>query len=418
MQSARSLPGPMNPAILGNDGTMNDLLESAGTVLDDVVALRRHVHAEPELGLDNPRTQALVLEALDGLPLEVRTGSGLTSVVADLVGATDGPTVLLRADTDALPMTEDTGLDFRSTIDGRAHACGHDAHTAMLVGAAKVLAARRHELPGRVRFMFQPGEEGFAGARLMIDEGVLDGVDRAFALHITPNQRVGTASCRPGPLLAGDTSITVTIRGRGGHASSPHHATDPIPATAAIITALQTTVTREVDVFDPAVLTIAHVVAGTTTNVIPETAFFEGTIRCISERTRARIREAVARTIRGVAEAHGCTAEIELVDGYPVTLNDHGEAARFAEVCRTTLGEKSHRVLPAPAMGGEDFSFVLQQVPGVMAFLGVCPATESDPLSAPSLHSNRMVLDEDGLVHGIALHAAMALDRGRIADGS
>ena len=408
----------MNPATLGNDGNMNDLLEAAGTVAGDVVALRRDLHAEPELGLDNPRTQALVLDALDGLPLEVRTGTGLTSVVADLVGATDGPTVLLRADTDALPMTEDTDLEFRSTIDGRAHACGHDAHTAMLVGAARVLAARRNELQGRVRFMFQPGEEGFAGARLMIDEGVLDNVDRAFALHVSPNQRVGTASSRPGPLLAGDTSITVTVRGHGGHASTPHLATDPIPATAAIITALQTTVTREVDVFDPAVLTIAHVVAGTTTNVIPETAFFEGTIRCISERTRTRIREAVARTIRGVAEAHGCTVDIEMVDGYPVTLNDVGEAARFAEVCRATLGEDGHRLMPAPAMGGEDFSYVLQKVPGVMAFLGVCPATEPNPRSAPSLHSNRMELNEDGLVHGIALHAAMALHTGQIADGS
>ena len=408
----------MNPATLGNDGNMNDLLEAAGTVAGDVVALRRDLHAEPELGLDNPRTQALVLDALDGLPLEVRTGTGLTSVVADLVGATDGPTVLLRADTDALPMTEDTDLEFRSTIDGRAHACGHDAHTAMLVGAARVLATRRNELQGRVRFMFQPGEEGFAGARLMIDEGVLDNVDRAFALHVSPNQRVGTASCRPGPLLAGDTSISVTVRGHGGHASTPHLATDPIPATAAIITALQTTVTREVDVFDPAVLTIAHVVAGTTTNVIPETAFFEGTIRCISERTRTRIREAVARTIRGVAEAHGCTVDIEMVDGYPVTLNDVGEAARFAEVCRATLGEDGHRLMPTPAMGGEDFSYVLQKVPGVMAFLGVCPATEPNPRSAPSLHSNRMELNEDGLVHGIALHAAMALHTGQIADGS
>lgn len=408
----------MNPATLGNDGNMNDLLEAAGTVAGDVVALRRDLHAEPELGLENPRTQALVLDALDGLPLEVRTGTGLTSVVADLVGATDGPTVLLRADTDALPMTEDTDLEFRSTIDGRAHACGHDAHTAMLVGAARVLAARRNELQGRVRFMFQPGEEGFAGARLMIDEGVLDNVDRAFALHVSPNQRVGTASCRPGPLLAGDTSITVTVRGHGGHASTPHLATDPIPATAAIITALQTTVTREVDVFDPTVLTIAHVVAGTTSNVIPETALFEGTIRCISERTRTRIREAVARTIRGVAEAHGCTVDIEMVDGYPVTLNDVGEAARFAEVCRATLGEDGHRLMPAPAMGGEDFSYVLQKVPGVMAFLGVCPATEPNPRSAPSLHSNRMELNEDGLVHGIALHAAMALHTGQIADGS
>jgi len=391
---------------------MHQLLDAAAAVTNDVIALRRDLHRHPELGLDNPYTQARVLAALDGLPLDIRSGSACTSVVADLVGDHDGPTVLLRADTDALPMTEDTDLEFSSEVDGRAHACGHDAHTAMLVGAAKVLSARRDEIRGRVRFMFQPGEEGFAGARLMIDEGVLDGVSRAFALHISPNQRVGTASCRAGALLAGDTSITVTVTGRGGHASAPYQATDPIPATAAIITALQTAVTREINVFDPAVLTIAHLVAGTTTNVIPETAFFEGTIRCVSEHTRKRIREAVARTVHGVAEAHGCTASLEMVDGYPVTVNDPVEAARFAAVCTATLGDDSHRVLPAPAMGGEDFSYVLQEVPGAMAFLGVCPADEPDPRTAPSLHSNRMHLDEDGLVHGVALHVGMALHHG------
>jgi len=395
---------------------MPDLLDAATAVLPDVVALRRDLHQHPELGLDNPDTQSRVLDALSGLGLDVRTGTGITSVVADLVGDVDGPTVLLRADTDALPMTEDTDLDYRSTIDGRAHACGHDAHTAMLVGAARILSARRNEVAGRVRFMFQPGEEGFAGARVMIDEGVLDGVDRAFALHISPNQRVGTASCRAGALLAGDTSITCTITGRGGHASAPYRATDPIPATAAVITALQTAITREIDVFDPAVLTIAHLVAGTTTNVIPETAFFEGTIRCISEHTRKRVREVVARTIHGVAEAHGCTADLEMVDGYPVTMNDPGEAARFAAVCTASLGPDSHRVLPAPAMGGEDFAYVLREVPGVMAFLGVCPADEPDPRTAPSLHSNRMRLNEDAMAHGMALHVGMALHRS--PDGS
>ena len=395
---------------------MHQLLDAASAVTNDIIALRRDLHRHPELGLDNPSTQVRVLAALDGLGLDVRTGTGCTSVVADLVGTHDGPTVLLRADTDALPMTEDSGLDFQSTVEGRAHACGHDAHTAMLVGAARVLSTRRDEIQGRVRFMFQPGEEGFAGARIMIDEGVLDGVDRAFALHVSPNQRIGTASSRAGALLAGDTSITVTITGRGGHASAPHHTTDPIPATAAIITALQTAVTREIDVFDPAVLTVAHLVAGTTTNVIPETAIFEGTIRCVSEHTRTRIREAVARTVHGVAEAHGCTASLEMVDGYPVTMNDPTEAARFAEVCTTTLGNESHRVMPAPAMGGEDFSYVLQKVPGVMAFLGVCPDDEPDPRKAPPLHSNRMRLNEAGLVHGIALHVGMALHGGSALD--
>ena len=343
---------------------MRELLQEAGAVYGEVVALRRDVHRYPELGLDNPITQRRIVSALSDLPLAVRTGDGLTSVIADLDGQGSGrpSTVLLRADTDALPMTEESGEDFCSVEEGRAHACGHDAHTAMLVGAARVLSDRRDEITGRVRFMFQPGEEGFAGARVMINEGVLDGVDRAFALHISPNQRVGVASCRPGAVLAGDTSITCTITGRGGHASAPYRATDPIPATAAIITALQTAVTREIDVFDPTVLTIAHVVAGTTTNVIPETAFFEGTVRCISERTRERIREVVARTIHGVAEAHGCTANLEMVDGYPVTMNDPTEAARFAEVCTSALGDDSYRLLPAPSMGGEDFAYVLQEL--------------------------------------------------------
>ncbi|MBJ30715.1 MAG: amidohydrolase [Acidimicrobiaceae bacterium] len=391
---------------------MNGHFDAAQTVMDDVVALRRDLHRHPELGLDNPGTRDRILTALDGLPLEVSTGEGCTSVVADLVGAEDGPTVLLRADTDALPMTEDTDVDYRSTVDGRAHACGHDAHTAMLVGAAKVLSSRRDEVKGRVRFMFQPGEEGFAGAKVMIDEGVLDGVDRAFALHITTNQRVGIASSRPGPLLAGDTSLSVTIHGRGGHASAPYRATDPIPAMAATISALQTAVTREVDVFNPALLTVAHVVAGTTTNVIPETAFFEGTIRCVSESARSIIKAAVERTCRGMAGAHGCTAEVEMVDGYPVTMNDPDEDARFVEVCRATLGHDAHLVLPAPAMGGEDFSYVLQQVPGIMANLGVCPVDESDPRKAPGLHSNRMRLEEAGMAHGVALHVGMALHNG------
>jgi len=391
---------------------MHELLGAANAVLPDIVTLRRDLHRYPELGLDNPATQARVMEALSDLPLDVRAGTGTTSVVADLVGDREGPTVLLRADTDALPMTEDTGLEYQSTVEGRAHACGHDAHTAMLVGAARILSDRRDEIPGRVRFMFQPGEEGFAGARVMIDEGVLDGVDRAFALHISPNQRIGVASCRPGAMLAGDTSITCTITGRGGHASAPHRATDPIPVAAAIITALQTAVTREIDVFDPAVLTIAHLVAGTTINVIPETAFFEGTIRCISEHTRNHVREVVNRTIHGVAEAHGCTANLEMVDGYPVTMNDPAEATRFAEVCTRALGDGSYRLLPAPSMGGEDFAYVLREVPGVMAFLGVCPADEPDPRAAPSLHSNRMRLNEDGMAHGVALHVGMALHDG------
>ena len=211
--------------------------------------------------------------------------------------------------------------------------------------------------------------------------------------------------------MASTDGMHVTVRGRGGHASMPHFCTDPVPAMAAMITAIQTAVTREIDAFDPALVTVAHVEAGTTVNVIPETAFFEGTIRCVSEKTRRRIREAVERVCTQIAAAHGCSAEVDLVEGYPVTVNDAGEAARFAAVCEATLGEKSHLTLPSPVMGGEDFSMLLQRVPGAMALLGVCPADIADSREAPQCHSHRMRLDEAGLRHGIALHAAMALDR-------
>ena len=347
---------------------MNELLDAASSVFDDVVAFRRDIHQHPELGLDNPRTQEKILDALNGLPLNISTGKGLTSVVADLDGANDGPTILLRADTDALPMTEDSNESFCSLDPDKAHACGHDAHTAMLVGAARLLSQRREELSGRVRFMFQPGEEGAGGAPIMIEEGVLKDVDRAFAIHITPNIPTGYAACRPGPFMASTDTLRVTVTGKGGHASTPYLCTDPIPAMATMITSLQTAVTREINAFDPALISITHVEGGTTTNVIPETVFFEGTIRCVSERSRDKVREAIRRVCTQIALAHECEASISLEEGYPVTVNHADQSDFFGKVCERTLGEGKFLTMPSPVMGGEDFSYVLQQVPGVMAF--------------------------------------------------
>ena len=253
----------------------HELIAAAGAVQDGVVELRRAIHREPELELDLPRTQAKVLDALAGLPLTVRTGTGLSSVVADLDGERPGPTVVLRADMDALPMPEDTGLDYASTVDGVMHACGHDAHTAMLVGAARLLAARRGRLAGRVRLFFQPGEEGQGGARLAIDEGLLDATDGgepvswAFAIHQSPTFPARLVATRPGPILASADEFRIDVRGRGGHASMPHHANDPIPVACELVQALQVFVTRRVDAFDPAVVTVTRIAAGTTTNVIP-----------------------------------------------------------------------------------------------------------------------------------------------------
>jgi amidohydrolase len=391
-----------------------EVLSEAQGVLDDAILLRRRIHRHPEIGLTLPRTQAAVLEALDGLGLETRTGQRTTSVLARLVGGTPGPTILLRADMDALPLREQTGVPFASEVDGAMHACGHDAHVAMLVGAARVLARRRGELAGSVLFMFQPGEEGYHGARVMLEEGLLDGAATptgAFALHVTHREVAGVITTRPGPMLASGDTIQITVRGKGGHASAPHDCLDPIPVACEIVQAFQTLVTRRVNVFDPAVITIGKIEAGTTRNVIPETAHLLGTVRTVSEVTRERVLEGVRRVAHGIATAHGAEAAVELIRGYPVTSNDAGFADFVLDTAREVLGADRVTPMRHPVMGSEDFSYVLQRVPGAMANLGTRP----DRGEVYPNHSNRMLLNEAALASGIALHVAVArrfLERG------
>jgi hippurate hydrolase len=386
-----------------------DLQSLAQEFVPETIELRRELHANPELGLQLPETQKRVLDALTGLGLDITLGESVTSVVADLDTGRDGPTVLLRGDMDALPLTEDTDLPFKSKVEGRMHACGHDSHVAMLVGAAKLLSANRQELSGRIRFMFQPGEEGFHGARNMIEEGVLDGVDRAFAIHVTTNLPVGVVGCRGGTLLASSDELRITVHGKGGHASAPHHARDPIPAAAAMVGGFQTMITRDVNVFDPAVVTIAHITSGTTNNIIPEAAYMEGTIRAVSEETRELVQSRISRVAEGIAAAHGCGCDVDIVKGYPVTINDPAMAELVGKTADQTLGDGRYLTTPAPIMGAEDFSYVLQKVPGAMMSLGACPADVGSPEDAIPLHSNRMMLNEDVLQTGIAMHAAMAM---------
>ncbi|HKE76139.1 MAG TPA: M20 family metallopeptidase [Acidimicrobiales bacterium] len=396
----------------------DDLLAEAGALHDDVVALRRDLHRRPELGLDLPATQARVLDALDGLPLSVATGEGLSSIVADLDGGRPGPTVLLRADMDALPMPDDTGLDYASEVDGVMHACGHDAHTAMLVGAARLLSERRGDLAGRVRFFFQPGEEGEGGAPRALEEGLLDAgaagaaggepVSWAFAIHQSPSIPSGLVATRPGALLASADVVLVTVEGKGGHASMPHEANDPIPVACAIVGALQTWVTRRVDVFTPAVITIGRIRAGTVGNVIPERAEMEGTLRTVAPRVQEEAQAAIRRIAEHTAAAHEMTAKVRIVDGYPVTVNDDAAADEVLGAARWLLGDERAVALPSPVMGAEDFSYILQQVPGAMAFLGTRPPGVPRGQVAPN-HSNRMVLDEGALPTGVALYATAAL---------
>lgn len=394
----------------------DDLLRAAGDVQDDVVALRRAIHRDPELDLDLPRTQARVLEALDGLPLTVRLGERQSSIVADLDGGEPGPTVLLRADMDALPVAEGTGLDYASSVDGAMHACGHDTHTATLVGAARLLVERRGALHGRVRFFFQPGEEGRHGARVALEEGLLDATDGgervpyAFALHQSPSMRGGAVATKPGPIMASADEFTITVRGRGGHASMPHYAADPIPVACEVVGALQAFVTRRVDVFDPAVVTVGRISAGSTTNVIPEVAHMSGTIRAVSAGTRGAVRAGLERVATNIAAAHDMAAEVRLRAGYPVTVNHAEPAAEALEVTAAVAGEDHVEPMVAPVMGAEDFSYLLDEVPGVMAFLGTRPAGMRASQAAPN-HSNRMMLAEDAMATGVAVHTAVALRR-------
>jgi hippurate hydrolase len=347
----------------------------------------------------------------------VRTGAATTSVVATLEGARPGPAIVLRGDMDALPLQEDTGVEFASQTPGAMHACGHDAHTAMLVGAMRLLADRRGELAGRVIAMFQPGEEGSNGAKVMIDEGLLDqaeggqdpSITGAFAIHITPSVPSGLIVGKAGAMLASADEFTILVNGRGGHGSMPHQALDPIPIACEIVLALQSAVTRRVDVFDPVVITVGEVRAGTTTNVIPPTARLRGTIRATSPRAREQAAQLVRQVADGIATAHGATAGVEHHLGYGVTINDAGFVGRIDEVARALLGD--HRVaipVPNPVMGAEDFGEVLQRVPGAMVFLGACP-DDLEPSSAPPNHSNLMRINETAMVTGVALHAAMAL---------
>ena len=394
---------------------LDGLLDEAGAQLDDAIDLRRRIHEQPELGNDLPETQAKVLDALDGLPLTITTGDGLSSVIAVLDGDEPGATVLLRGDMDALPMPEDTDLEFKSRVDGAMHACGHDTHVAMLAGAAKLLSAHRGSLRGRVAFMFQPGEEGHDGAKHMLDEGLLatttagaEPVSMAFAIHQTPTIPNGMIATKGSSLMASADTFLITVRGRGGHASMPHHTADPIPVACEMVGAFQTMVTRRVDAFDPAVVTVARIRAGTTSNVIPETAELHGTVRTVSEKARDSVLADIDRVAQGIAAAHGMTAEVTIQRGYPVTVNDADAAAFALETAGALLGSQHTVEMPTPVMGAEDWSYVLQQVPGAMAFLGTRPDGIPPSEVAPN-HSNRMVLDETAMVPGIAAYAAVAL---------
>jgi amidohydrolase len=394
------------------------LLDDARAMAGDLADLRHRLHRRPEIGLKLQQTQATVLAALDGLDIEIHTGKELGSVTAVVRGSgagehRDDGVVLLRADMDALPVHEEVDVPFRSTVDGVMHACGHDLHTSMLVGAARLLHAQRERLPGDVVLMFQPGEEGFDGARRMIDEGVLGAAgrpaDAAFALHVMPNMwRRGQVASRRGSIMAASDGLFVTVHGSGGHGSSPHLTRDPIPATCEMVLALQTAVNRNIDAFAPVVVTVGSLHAGTRRNIIPETASFEATVRTFDRSVRRKVRDLVQQVCRGVGDAHGLDVDIEYLEEYPVTVNDADSVDFAMDVANEVLGERRTVTMEKPITGTEDFSRVIERVPGAMLFLGACP-DDRDPETAPSNHSPHAAFDDRVIPEGAALYAELAM---------
>lgn len=396
---------------------MTSTTDIAARLHPELQALRRELHADPELGNDNPRTQARILAALDGLDLKITTGESVTSVVAVLRGraetAGERPIVLLRGDMDGLPVTEATGQPFASTT-GTMHACGHDLHVAGLVGAVRILHELRDELPGDVVFMFQPGEEGPGGAAPMIAEGVLDAAgrraDAAFGLHVISAQApLGVWTGRAGVLMAAADQCYIAVRGVGGHGSQPHRSKDPVPVACEIVLALQAMVTRQFDAFDPVVVTAGRIVGGTKENIIPDDAHIDLTVRTFSKTNHDQVPERIERLARGIAEAHGLSAEVNYVPGYPVTVNDDAAYALMTDTVTDLFGAERYVEMPFPEAGAEDFSYVLEQVPGAYIFVSAYPGDDWN--TAATNHSPRALFDDVVLADCSALLAEVTLRR-------
>lgn len=383
-----------------------DWLALARAERDWIVAVRREIHRHPEVMYEEVRTSAVVRRELDALGIPYRHPVAITGVVAT-IGNGDGPCVALRADMDALPIHEAADVPFKSEIDGKMHACGHDCHTAMLLGAARVLKAHESSIRGTVKLLFQPAEEGGAGGLRMCDEGALASprVDRAFGIHVWPYIPTGTVAGRAGTFLAATGMVHIVVSGVGGHAAMPHTTVDPIVASAAVVTALQTVVSRSTDPLEAAVVSITTIHGGEAFNVIPPSVTITGTIRSLSTTGLQALQAKIRTVAAGVAAGYGCEAAVTFPSpDYPATVNDAASWQLAGEVAGAMLGERAVHEVP-PVMGGEDFSYVLERVPGCFVGLGVAnPAIGA----TFGVHHPKFMVDEEALPIGAALHAAMA----------
>ncbi len=383
------------------------MLEIPQRIIDDAIALRRDLHAHPELGFQETRTAAIVAGRLRELGYDVHEGIATTGVVGVMTGVRPGKTIMLRADMDALPLAEESGAPYASTVAGKMHACGHDGHVAILLTAAALIAQRRGELAGTIVLCFQPAEEGQGGARAMVAEGMLErfGVERAYGLHLFSQLATGTLGFREGPFYASSDSIEITIEGFGGHGAAPHLSIDPILVAAEFIASIQKVVSRFIDPLEPAVVTIGSIHSGTTHNVIPSSVKLLGTVRAFDANVRERMAERIERILRGVCEGSGASYEFEYLWRYPVTTNDAGQTAYARQLAAQTVGNESV-VLSERHMGAEDFSFYAQRVPACFFILG---SGSTENTRYPH-HHGKFDLDEAALANGVRMMLALALD--------
>jgi len=380
---------------------MNDqlLLQRAKDAFDFTCQVRHHLHSIPEPGFAETKTQQYICKTLDGLGIPYTTER--TWVIATIEGAGPGETIALRADMDALPIQEKTGLPFTSTHDGWMHACGHDAHMAIQLGAAKVLMELRDTFSGTVRLLFQPAEETEGGAQPMIREGAMEGVSKVYGLHVAAQAPVGIAS-RPGPMYAACDELFIHVLGRKGHGAHPTTGVDAIVIAAQLITALQTLVTREAEATDPVIFTVGSIHGGTACNILCDDVELHATLRTLYPGTRDRFRSRITALSEGIARAMGGDVSVKINPGYCACVNHSEEADRVLRIAARLFGEEKTRLLQNSSMGGEDFAFYLQEAPGAIYLLG-CG-------SKASLHNEAFTLDEDCLSTGVAMQVALVLD--------
>jgi len=366
------------------------------SIKQSIIDNRRDFHMHPELGFKEIRTAKIIAEKLSNYGLDVQTGVGKTGVVATLIGNQTGKTIALRADMDALPIQETGDLPFKSVNDGVMHACGHDGHISMLLGAAKILSSKKDEIHGTVKFIFQPAEEGGGGAQYMIEDGVLERVDEIYGAHLWNYQPYGTIGVKPGPIMAAADLFEIIIEGKGGHGATPHGTVDAIIVASQIIQSLQTIVSRNTNPLESTVVTVGKINGGYNFNVIADQVSLQGTTRAYTEKNRQLIKTRMNELLDGIGNAFNAKITLNYKDGYPPVINNDECAAKLLNAATKVVGDGAGH--PYLSMGGEDFSYFINQKPGCFFFIGSCPK-DREPLSTPH-HCSHFDINEDALLVG------------------